>query len=54
MHDPNHNYIVYCQTRSRTLQIELQERVVKECTILNAEQNDIRTVQYFMQLTDIT
>ena len=39
------NYIVYCQTRSRTLQIELQERVVKECIILNAEQNDIRAVQ---------
>ena len=29
------NYIVYCQTWSRTLQIELQERVAKDCTTLN-------------------
>ena len=48
------NYIVYSQTRSRTLEIELQERVRKDCTILNAEQNDIRTVQYCVQLIDIT
>ena len=31
------NYIVYRETGLRTLQIELQERVVKDCTILNAE-----------------
>ena len=39
------NYIAYCQTRSRTLEIELQEREEKDCTILNAEQNNIRIVQ---------
>ena len=39
------NYIVHSETRSRTLEIELQERVGKDCTTLNAEQNDIRIVQ---------
>ena len=34
------NYTVYYQTRSRTLEIELQEQVRKDCTILNAARTE--------------
>ena len=45
MHDPNHKLLSLLPNKVKTLEIELQERVGKDCTILNAEQNDIRIVQ---------